>query len=91
MATLYAGLNRTVARMCSDATYEEAEQYAERARARLARHRKSGEHSITVDRGRRSDAFVNLEGQAPGAVEFGHFDKNTGEWVPGIFALTGEV
>jgi hypothetical protein len=56
------------------------------ARARLAGHRKTGNHKITQTKGK-VDHFVNLEGTAALAVEVGHHNIRDGEFVPGIHVL----
>lgn len=93
--TLYKSLERTVAH--GDDTQghltKHARVLASAAQARLARHRKTGEHQITVAKGS-VDHFVNLVGPAAMALEEGHFVDN-GEvdasvtYVPGLRILKG--
>jgi hypothetical protein len=86
---LYANLERTIARSAEleaqmgDITFD---KLTVPARARLAAHRKSGDHKITQTQGD-VDHFVNLEGTAAVAVEVGHHDPHSGEFVPGIHVL----
>lgn len=56
------------------------------ARTRLASHRETGDHRITQTKGA-VDHFVNLEGEAALAVEVGHHQRGSGEFVPGIHVL----
>src|SRR5690606_15798559 len=90
-------VNRRVVRQpgVRAATYEAAQEIGAKARANMARHRFHGnetDHEVTVTRGR-VDAFVNLEGPAPGAVEIGHWYKGnlgvTPKFVPGLYIITG--
>lgn len=60
---------------------------ASAARARLARHRKTGSHTIDVSSGR-VDWFVNLRGVAAMSVEKGHHTQD-GTFVPGLNILGG--
>lgn len=86
---LYANLERTIAHseeleaQIGDITFD---RLTVPSRARLARHRKTGNHRITQTKGT-VDHFVNLEGEAAMAVEVGHHNKRTGEFVPGIHVL----
>lgn len=64
-----------------------------RARAILAEHTTDddGEHHEVVLRlGAQTDAFVDLVGPAPAAVEFGHVTKN-GKTVDGLHILKRAV
>lgn len=76
------------------AVYAQAQEIAAQAEANLAVHRDTTnrtDHEVTVSRGR-VDSFVNLEGPAPGAVEFGHwYTGNLGgkaRFVPGLYIIT---
>ena len=81
-------VNRVVAREARPAVHEHALDIGVRAEGNLARHREHGRHRVTVTAGRKTDAFVNLEGPAPLSVEFGHYTgyKNR-EYVPGLRVL----
>lgn len=81
-------LNRIVAGQAKSATAAEALSIGVRAEAALAGHRHDGDHKVTVTEGRRSDAFVNLEGPAPMSVEFGHWTGYKARaYVPGLRIL----
>lgn len=86
---IFARAERTIARsdeleaQMGDITFE---RLTVPARARLAQHRETGDHKITQTQGS-VDHFVNLEGEASLAVEIGHHQKNSGEFVPGIHVL----
>lgn len=71
---------------------DEAYLITSRARAKLAPHRKSGDHKITQTKGK-IDHFVNLEGPAALAVEEGHFvhSKNDIKFVPGLHILRDSI
>lgn len=61
-----------------------------RARARLEQHRKTGTHKVTQTKGV-VDHYINLEGPAAVAIENGHHDPRTGEWVEGLGILDGAL
>lgn len=90
---IFANAERTVAHLdeltaqIGDIAFE---QLTVPARAKLARHRKSGDHKITQTQGR-VDHFVNLEGPAALPVEVGHHNVRTGEFTPGIHVLGSTV
>ena len=74
--------------------YSAAQEIAAKAEQILLEHRDTTnktDHEITISRGT-VDSFVNLEGPAPAAVEWGHFWDN-GEieaevtFVPGLYIL----
>lgn len=89
---ILANLEKTVSRdpdlegQLGDLTFE----VTTKARANLARHRKTGEHQITQTKGR-VDHYVNLEGPAPLSVEEGHHNARTGEWVEGLHVLKDAI
>lgn len=74
--------------------YSAAQDIAAEAETNLLAHRdttNNTDHEITISRGT-VDSFVNLEGPAPAAVEFGHFhgtgsSENTARFVPGLYIL----
>ncbi|SUE29605.1 Uncharacterised protein [Nocardia farcinica] len=74
--------------------YGEAVEIAAKAESTLLRHRdytNETDHEVTTTRGD-VDSFVNLEGPAPGAVEFGHWSspKNARpRWVRGLYIISG--
>lgn len=69
-----------------------------RARANLAKHRRSGEHKVTQTKGQ-VDHYVNLIGPAALSLEEGHFVKGfyhgpgRGEWkfVQGLHILRDAI
>ncbi|WP_181022307.1 DUF5403 family protein [Mycobacterium avium] len=74
--------------------HHEAKEVGRVAEGRLAGHRKTGEHEVTVTQGE-VDSFVNLEGEHPESVEFGHWVRGKYEnpekpkFVPGLYIITG--
>jgi hypothetical protein len=88
---LYKNLERDVARSLEtqDALRRFSGVIASAAQARLARHRKTGEHQITRTQGK-VDHFVNLEGPASLSVEVGHITKS-GKFVEGLHILGGTL
>lgn len=75
------------------AVQAEAEDIAREAKGNLARHRDTGNASISVTDGD-VDAFVNLDDPAALSIEFGHFvkgkyERDTPKYVPGLYILTG--
>jgi hypothetical protein len=62
------------------------------AEARLAAHRKTGDHKIVIEK-RTSmkygflDYLISLEGSAPLSVEFGH-RNHRGGYVQGLYIMT---
>lgn len=83
---------RFVARLheTQEALKSEAEGGKSIAESVLEWHRYSGDSRIVVSTGD-IDWFVSLDDErgypAAAAIEFGHTDSKTGEWVPGIGAL----
>lgn len=65
-----------------------ASRIAGSARGKLARHRKTGQHSIEHTSGR-VDHHVSLTGPGAVAIETGHHNVRTGTWVDGIHVLRG--
>lgn len=59
---------------------------ASKARANLAPHDRPRGHRIRTTTGR-YDAYVWLEGPAPGALEYGHFTPDGGRYVDGLHIL----
>lgn len=57
------------------------------ARGLFASHDRPGGHEITTTDGRRTDAFVNLVGPAPLAVELGHWTPDHKRHVDGLHVL----
>lgn len=58
------------------------------SRARLAKHRKTGEHAIMVYRDRHTRVIVlyaKTDNGAPMSIQFGHYQY--GKWKPGLFIL----
>lgn len=88
---LYKQLERVVAR--SQPTQDVLRRFtaviASSARARLARHRKQGTHTIALRKGA-VDHFVNLEGEAALSIENGWHAKN-GTFVRGLDILKGAL
>lgn len=74
----------------------EAQEIAHKASRALAPHKahsdrydghSTGNHHVTVTHGD-TDSFVNLEGDAPASLEFGHTDHRSGKHVNGLYILT---
>lgn len=63
---------------------------AGKANARLAEHRRTGQHLIWTYNGK-VDRYVALVGPAAVAVEAGHINKRTGGYVPGLAILRGSL
>lgn len=57
-----------------------------RAKANLNARRKTGEHSISTDRGE-VDRFVIMKGRGSLALEVGHHHNRSGEFVEGAHIL----
>jgi hypothetical protein len=74
---LYKSLEREIAHTdeVDQILRKQARVLQSAAQARLARHRRTGEHHITVNKGS-VDHFVNLEGPAAMSLEEGHFVAN---------------
>lgn len=65
-----------------------------KAEQRLAGHRDSGAHQIEVEKNLdvkygSLDMEISLVGPAPLSVEFGHIHNFTGEYVEGLYIVTG--
>ena len=93
------GMNGTVARErnVQREVMVQAERLGQRATARLRAHRKTGAAKIEVRHHLRGqygdiDSDVSLvDPNAAYAIEFGHVNHRDGEWVDGIYALTGAI
>lgn len=94
---LYANLERVVARsddveaILGDETFE----VTTRARANLAKHKKTGSHKVTQTKGG-VDHYVNLEGPAALSLEEGHFvggsfESDEPTYVPGLNILKNAI
>ena len=59
---------------------------AAQAKALFAPHDNPGGHRITKTLAR-YDGYVWLEGEVPGAVEFGHFTEDGTRFVPGLHVI----
>lgn len=75
-----------------DAVEDGAKTLAAKANARLAGHRRTGDHHIDIDRIRNVkygylDRYVSLKGSAPMSVEFGHINHRGG-YVQGLYIMT---
>jgi|SRR5690606_8313097 len=80
------------------AVFREAHEIRSRADLNLQRHRyrrNVTDHEVSVTKGD-VDSFTNLEGPAPGAIEFGHWLSGSAleradriKWVRGLYILTG--
>lgn len=97
MATLIGdqAMNRVVSHLpdCKDACAHKADEIKGIAEGRLAAHRKTGSHQVSVSHGD-VDSFVNLDGPAVLSVEFGHwvkgkYERSTPKKVPGLYIITG--
>lgn len=74
------------------AVREHAKVVADEATGRLAAHKKTGDHEITLTHGD-VDSFVNLEGTHPESVEFGHwvagkYKTDPPKFARGLYILT---
>ncbi|GGM64787.1 hypothetical protein GCM10012275_39210 [Longimycelium tulufanense] len=65
-----------------------AQTFGGRAKMRLAPHRDRGDAKVVVRRGH-VDSYVILDDEAAMSIEFGHFHNVTGEWVEGLYIITG--
>lgn len=94
---LYTRLERVIANseavegILGDETFE----ILNKARANLARHKKTGSHKVTQTKGK-VDHYVNLEGPAALSLEEGHFVKGAYEsteptYVPGLNILKDAI
>jgi hypothetical protein len=94
---LYANLERTIARQddTEAALGDEAFIITQRARAKLAEHRKTGTHKITQTKGN-VDHYVNLVGGDEDdalALEEGHFvaEATFMDYVDGLHILRDSI
>ena len=77
------------------AVRNEANDIAGRARALLASHRHEGDSKIETKHGS-TDSVVSLVDNTPQetnalpavAIEYGHTDKKTGKFIPGLYIIT---
>lgn len=81
-------VNKVVAGQSRRAVNQHARTIVPAAKANLARHRRDGDHSIVLSRGR-TDSFVSLQGPAALSVEQGHWTVWNGRsmYVPGLRIL----
>lgn len=75
-----------------DAVEDAAKRLAAVASAKLAAHRRTGDHHIDIDRILNEkygylDRYVSLKGTAPMSVEFGH-RNHRGGYVQGLYIMT---
>jgi hypothetical protein len=75
-----------------DEVADVADMRAGQSKALLAGHRDTGAAEITVTHGD-VDSFVNLDDPAALSIEFGHwvkgkYERDTPQFVPGIYVLT---
>jgi hypothetical protein len=97
MAEIYYGqkvMNQIISHLdgVPDAVHDVAQDRAGQSKALLAGHRDTGAAEITVTRGE-TDSFVNLDDPAALSIEFGHwvkgkYERDTPQFVPGIYVLT---
>lgn len=92
MAQVYKNCNSLIAHLdgVTGAVVDTATPILGRARARLAAHRDDGDHEVQLRLGAQTDAFVELVGPAPLAVERGHYAPD-GTWVEGLHVLRDAV
>lgn len=92
MAQVYKNCNDIVAHLdgVGGAVVDAAAPILARAKSNLAAHRDTGEHQVELRLGARTDAFVDLVGPAPLALEVGHFMPN-GDFVEGTRILRDAV
>lgn len=63
------------------------------AAADLATHRKTGSHSVKIEKVKNAkyghvDWVVALEGPAAVSLEFGHWDRDHNRWVAGLYIMS---
>lgn len=87
-------INKIVAPLpvVQNAVEKAAKRLARVAEGRLAGHRQTGDHHITIDRILNKkygylDRYVSLKGTAPMSVEFGH-RNHRGGYVHGLYIMT---
>lgn len=97
MVQLYSKkvVHTIVAHEVHSAINDQAKEVSKVAEARLAAHRKTGSHEITVTEGE-VDSFVNLDGPSPESVEFGHwvegkYKTDPPKFAQGLYILTGSA
>lgn len=92
MAQVYKNCNALIAHLdgVTGAVVDAATPILQRARATLAAHRNDGDHEVQLRLGAQTDAFVELVGPAPLAVERGHYAPD-GSWVEGLHVLRDAV
>lgn len=72
------------------AVTDEAIKIGTRATLRLAAHRDTGHAEIEVSKGTKGvDSFVSLVDDAAMSIEFGHRHNRSGEFVRGLYIITG--
>ncbi|KWT60601.1 hypothetical protein ADL21_18285 [Streptomyces albus subsp. albus] len=90
MATVKPNLDAIVAHMpgVRDAVADELEHRADRVRAVVEAHRRTGALAAhTKVRTNRTDSTVTLEDPAVYAINYGHWARNGLTWVSGIHAI----
>lgn len=93
MATVYPKIEARLAHMpeVRAAVLLERDKLAAAAKALFAAHDNPGGHEINTDDPdigfSKVDGFVNLEGPAPLAVEFGHWTPHHAQFVDGLHIL----
>lgn len=85
--------NHIVGEAASSAVHEKTDQVGDRAKARLASHRRSGEHEVFIEH-EDIDGLYGLEGVHPESVEFGHwvegkFRTDPPKFAEGLYIITG--
>lgn len=88
MATVYPNVAASVAHMpeVEAAVIAERDKVAHIAERLFASHDNPGGHEVTTSESA-PDAFVNLDGPAPAAVEFGHWTPDHKQFVDGLHIL----
>ncbi|MGZ3140802.1 DUF5403 family protein [Lentzea chajnantorensis] len=92
MAQVYKDCASTIAHLdgVTGAVVDAAAPILARARANLANRRDDGSHEVVLRLGSSTDAFVELVGPAPLALERGHYARD-GSWVEGAHILRDAV
>lgn len=92
MALVYKNVASLVAHLdgVTGAVVDAATPILAKARANLAARRDDGDHEVQLRLGAQTDAFVELVGPAPLALERGHF-AGDGSWVEGANILRDAV
>lgn len=85
-----AKFNRTILNL--DGVQKQVDKVTRRlegeSRAKLAKHRRSGEHGIQVFRDRHTriiELYAKTDNGAPMSIQFGHWQYDN--WHPGLFIL----